>query len=282
MNSKSSQLRASLSSTKRIVIKIGTRVLVNEHGNPDRVRIENLVSQMARLQAEGREITLVTSGAIGAGMEALGLATKPTVLAELQMAAAVGQCRLMSIYEQFFLASGICVGQVLLTYDDFKNTTRNYNAKMTMLALLKRRVVPIINENDVVAVEEIKVGDNDVLAAFVTQLIDAELLVLLSTTDGLMDTSGENSVKIPYVPAVTARELGFVGIKESELSTGGMASKLQAAQLAVSSGALAVIADGREKDAILRVVAGEEVGTLIGVAGKGGDNGPIQSNEVRQ
>ena len=248
----------------RVVVKVGTRVLVNSKGMPDERRIAALVKGVAALRHAGKEVVLVTSGAIGSGMEALGLTVRPKTLPELQMAAAVGQCRLMSVYQRLFAAEKVCVGQVLLTYDDLRNRLRHLNARNTMLALLRNGVVPIVNENDVVSVDEIKVGDNDVLAALVTTLIQGELLILLSTTNGLKDISKRPAKRISFVENVTERELKLVGAKGSDLSTGGMGSKLRAAQLVVENGGHVIIADGRTPRGVASIFEGRDVGTLFG------------------
>lgn len=256
--------RQILAGANRIVVKVGTRVLVNEQGTPEQRRLSALVADLAALHESGREVVLVTSGAIGSGMEALGLTERPKKLAELQMAAAVGQGRLMSQYERLFARRKMKVGQVLLTYDDLRDRGRHLNARNTMMSLLRHRVLPIVNENDVVSVDEIKVGDNDVLAALVASLIGADALVLLSTTDGLKARHCTKNVRVPWVEAVTEAELRHVFGKESALSTGGMASKLSAAQLALDGGAVAAIADGRMPRVLRRIFAGEDLGTFFG------------------
>jgi len=209
---------------------------------------------------------LVTSGAIGAGMEALKLSSRPKTLPDLQMAAAVGQTRLMALYQSLFAKEGITIGQVLLTNEDLRSRARHLNARNTLFALLRNRIIPVVNENDTVTVDEIKFGDNDVLAALVSSLLSAELLVLMSSTNGLQKRSKTKNVRVSYIEGVTERELALAFGKGSELSVGGMASKLQAAQMAVHSGALALIIDGRKERALLRAVSGENLGTLIGKA----------------
>lgn len=273
---------------QRIVVKVGTLSLVDRSGRPQPARLKNLVDQLATAQSQGKEVVLVTSGAIGAGMQALGIKTRPRELAELQMCAAVGQSRLMEMYSTLFAKRGIVVGQILLTYDDLQNRSRHLNAQSTITRLLEQKVIPIVNENDVVANDEIKVGDNDVLASLVTALIKADLLIMLSTTDGLQKmpaekssrekatiekgtrkkTFGESSqitnTRIRELSAITESELALAFGKGSSLSTGGMASKLRAAQVAVRSGAFVAIGDGRKSDTISRILAGKDVGTAIG------------------
>jgi glutamate 5-kinase len=228
-------------------------------------RIRQLVREIAKLRRSGKQVILVTSGAIATGMEALGLRKRPTNLPELQMAAAVGQVRLMTLYDRCFGAEGCRIGQVLLTHSDLQHRVRHLNARNTMMVLLRNGIIPIINENDVVAVDEIKFGDNDILGSLVTVLIDAELLVLLSTTDGLrVPISSGRTRRVPYLENVTREALALAWGKGSDLSLGGMASKLKAAQTAVDAGAQVVIADGRKAHIIDQVISGRDVGTLIG------------------
>jgi glutamate 5-kinase len=224
-----------------------------------------LVREIAKLRREGKEVVLVSSGAIAAGVEALGLKKRPSELPALQMAAAVGQVRLMSLYDKFFRAERCRIGQVLLTHADLQHRTRHLNARNTMMILLRSGIIPIINENDVVAVDEIKFGDNDILASLVTVLIDGDLLLLLSTTDGLRaPASPKGTKRVRYLEGVTPEALALASGKGSEFSLGGMASKLQSAQCAADVGAQVVIADGRKRGIISSVIAGEDVGTLIG------------------
>lgn len=259
------EARQALRQARRVVVKVGTRVLVDERGRPDERRLSALVSGIAGLRQDDRELVLVSSGAIAAGLEGLGLTERPRALPELQMAAAVGQSRLMERYAELFGKRGLTIGQVLLTHDDLEHRRRHLNARNTMLALLRRGIIPIVNENDVVAVDEIRFGDNDQLAALVALLIDAPLLVLLTSVDGLQERrEGQEPQRIPSLAAVTEAALGLTWGKDSALSTGGMASKLQAAQVAAEADARVVIADGRAPDVLARILAGEDVGTLIG------------------
>ncbi|MFQ5708278.1 MAG: glutamate 5-kinase, partial [bacterium] len=219
------------------------------------------------LRRAGKEVVLVSSGAIAAGVEALGLKNRPNNLPQLQMAAAVGQVRLMSAYDRLFSTEPCSIGQVLLTHDDLTNRTRHLNARNTMMQLLRQGVIPIVNENDVVSVDEIKFGDNDILAALVAILIEADLLLLLTTTDGLRAPyRATKTRRVPYLESVTRETLALAAGKSSEFSLGGMASKLQSAQTAVTVGARVVIADGRKTRVIERILAGEDTGTLIGHA----------------
>ncbi len=260
--------REQIAQAKRIVVKVGTRILTAANGKLESRRISGLVSQMAALRAEGRDIILVTSGAVGSGMEALGLTRRPKAVADLQMAAAVGQSRLMARYDLLFRKKGCLVGQVLLTYDDLGNRRRHLNIRNTMLNLLRHGIIPIVNENDVVATDELKIGDNDVIASRVALLVDADLLILLTSTDGLRaPAKGRRTQRIPHLERVTHSALALAKGKTGELSTGGMSSKLQSAQVALSGGALVVIADGRKPGVLREVLQGKDVGTLIGKAG---------------
>jgi glutamate 5-kinase len=256
--------RNALTKSKRLVVKIGSRILVERTGKPDLQRIKALVEEIAKLRQSNKEIVIVSSGAIAAGMEKLGIEMRPQNLPQLQMAAAVGQVRLMSYYDRFFTAEGCKVGQVLVTHDDLKNRTRHLNARNTILELLREKIIPIINENDVVSVDEIKFGDNDILAALVTVLIEAEALLLLTTTDGLHNDYGmPNSQRIAFLSAINRDILGIEKGKGSNLALGGMKSKLQSAAVANHIGARVVIADGRKKGIISKVLQGEDTGTLI-------------------
>lgn len=256
--------REFLPEARRIVVKIGTRVIAQKSGRPDMLPLKGLVKQIAALHRQGYEILLVSSGAVGAGVEALGMKTRPTSVPDLQMCAAVGQARLMAHYEALFLAEKITIGQVLLTHSDFQHRIRFANAKRTMEHMIRHSVIPIINENDVVADEEIKadlsLGDNDYLAALVVKLVRADLLVILSTVDGVLDASGKRVRCIENLSDAFALVNPDVA---GGLSKGGMGSKLRAAQLAVKAGCSVVIACGRNKKVLTDAVAGKDTGTLI-------------------
>ena len=252
--------RDALKEAKRIVVKAGSKVLVQSTGRPDKRRLGLLVDELAQFQNEGGEVAFVSSGAVGAGLEALGMKTRPKAMPDLQMAAAVGQIRLMSVYDELFTQNKCQIGQVLLTHDTLKHRERHLNARNTLLNLITNRIVPIINENDAISTEEIKFGDNDVLAALVAILIDADALVLLSTTDGLRD---ENNRRVSFIEEVDDDVLGLVADKQDHLSTGGMASKLQSAQIAAHNGIPVVIANGRKTGALTRIFQGLDEGTLL-------------------
>ncbi len=257
--------RTSLAAARRVVVKIGSRVLVQRTGRPDTRRMRELVRQIAALHKEGREVVLVSSGAVGAGMEALGMKRRPTNVPDLQMAAAVGQSRLMATYDELFADHDITIGQVLLTHSDLNHRVRHLNARNTMLNLLHHRIVPIVNENDVVAVDEIKFGDNDLLASLVAIMMEAGALALLTTVDGFRlphGTTGRTR-RASILAGVDKKTLAHAIGKGSDLSTGGMASKLQSAGMALTTGIPVVIANGRTDDIISRAMRGDDVGTFI-------------------
>jgi len=257
--------RSRLTAAKRVVIKFGTRVLVDNRGRPNPARIQAIVDQVSQMVKEGREVVLVSSGAVGAGLDPLGFAHRPTDLVSLQMAAAVGQTYLMRMYSERFEKKGIAAGQILLNHDDLKQRNRHLNARNALLGLLRKGVVPIVNENDVVSVDEIRLGDNDYLASLVSVLVDADALLLCTSVNGLRaPLSGNRTRRIDYLPNITEKELALVGGKGSELSTGGMATKLGAAQMANRAGAVSLILDGRKPDSLTRALAGEDIGTCIG------------------
>lgn len=259
------QYRRTLASAKRIVVKVGTRVLIGEDGAIDHQRIADLANQIAGLMHSDKEVVLVSSGAIGAGLQLLKMKTRPTSLPELQMAAAVGQTELLKVYGSYFSNEQCAISQVLLTHPDLKHRERHLNARNTMLKLLSHKILPIINENDVVSVDEIRVGDNDILSALVTVLIDADLLIILTTPDGLQKpVSTEKTERVAYLSSITDQAYALVTEKTEALSTGGMKTKLEAAQMVTKMGAMAVIASGKKDRSILRVIAGEDEGTLIG------------------
>jgi len=250
-----------------LVVKVGTRVLTHPDGRLDPERITRLAEQVHRVVATGRKVVLVSSGAVGAGMGRLGLRRRPDDLAHLQAVAAVGQSLLVEAYERAFAAHGYHAAQVLLTADDLNNRIRYLNARNTILTLLKLGAVPVINENDTVAVDELlyTFGDNDRLAAIVTNLIRAPLLVLLSDVEGLYDgdPADPNSRVIPVVRRLKADVLRLARDHSGGLGRGGMASKLEAARLVTGGGESVIIAGGNTPDVLPRIVSGELVGTLI-------------------
>jgi glutamate 5-kinase len=258
--------RDALSSVRRVVVKVGSGLVTAPGQGPIEAQIAWLAADLASLVREGREVVLVSSGAIATGMARLGLAARPRSIPEKQAAAAVGQSALMWHYEQAFTRYGIAVGQVLLTGQDISDRSRYLNARNTLLALLAFRVLPIINENDTVAVDEIKVGDNDNLAALVAQLIDADLLILLTDVDGLYTGDPRRDPtarRIETVEAVTEDIQRLAFDQATEVSVGGMHTKLEAAQKANASGIPMVIASGQDQGMLTRVLGGEVVGTYF-------------------
>ncbi len=257
---------------RRIVVKIGSRVLVQKNGRPDVRRMRALTRQIADLRKQGYEVVVVTSGAIGAGMQALRMCERPTSLPDLQMAAAVGQTRLMSKYGEMFSSYGYKVGQVLLTHQDFHHKIRLSNARRTIENMLRKGVIPIVNENDVVADEEIRadlaLGDNDLLASLLVKLIRSDLLVMLTTVDGLRRPGKSGHTRrIRYVETVNRKTFELVGPGKSSLSKGGMYSKLKAAQAAAKVGCSVIIANGRQDQVLKKIMRGEDTGTIVLASG---------------
>ena len=256
--------RESLKTAGRIVVKLGTGVLTNSRKQLDLAQVEQLVAQIAAQCNAGREIVLVTSGAVGAGMGALGCGKRPTELAELQACAAVGQSRLMTAYEKLFSKFELNVAQVLLTHEDLQHHERHLNARNTLVTLLGRGVVPIINENDAVSFTELKFGDNDKLSALVACLLPADLLVVLTTVDGVIENFGKaNPTTLSTVAHVDERIEKLAGGTDSATAVGGMASKIQAAKVVARSGIPLVIASGKKKGVLAAILSGDEEGTLF-------------------
>ena len=256
--------RNSLKSAARVVVKLGTGVLTDTRKLIDPHQLEQLVAQVAALRKSGREIVLVTSGAVGAGMGALGYEMRPTDLAEKQACAAVGQSRLMAAYDKLFAIHGLVVAQVLLTHEDLEHHERHLNARNTLVTLLQRGVIPIINENDAVSFTEIKFGDNDKLSALVASLLPADLLVILTTVDGVIENFGaKNARLLPVIEHINAAVEKMAGGTTSETAVGGMKSKIDAAKIVIRSGIPLVIASGKKKDALVKVANGEDEGTLF-------------------
>lgn len=256
---------AILARARRLVVKIGSGVLSGAEGL-NRPRIDALVGEVADLHAAGREVVVVTSGAVAAGVTRLGLAQRPRTIPHKQAAAAVGQIGVMAVYEAAFAARAIRVAQVLLTRDDLSSRRRYLNAKHAMMALLEWRVVPIVNENDTVVVEEIKLGDNDNLSALVATLVEADLLVILSDVRGLHTADPRRASDARLVPLVSAvtPEVETMAGSGGPLGTGGMATKLAAAKKASASGIPTVIADGTAPGVLAAVTdPGHEIGTLV-------------------
>ncbi len=261
-------LRQEIAATaSTIVVKVGTRVLTRKDGRLNPQRVKQLTEQVHQVLGMGRKVVLVSSGAVGAGMGRLGLKRRPDDLAQLQAVAAVGQSVLVEAYERSLRTHGHHAAQVLLTAEDLEHRTRYLNARNTILTLVEMGAVPVINENDTVAVDELQTtfGDNDRLAAIVTNLIQAPLLVLLSDVDGLYDGDPQqpDSRLIPTVRRLDASIFALAKDRADGLGRGGMASKLEAARLVTAGGENVIIASGRAPDILTRILAGEPVGTLL-------------------
>jgi glutamate 5-kinase len=255
-----------LKKVRRIVIKIGSRVVTGGGSGPDRNFLLSLAGEVSRLRNQGREVVIVSSGAVASGAEELGLADRQKTIPQKQAAAAVGQSRLMQAYEAAFSQKELKVAQILLTRDDLSNRQRFLNARSTLDTLLAFGIVPIINENDTVVVEEIKFGDNDNLSALVTNLIEANLLAIMTDIDGFFDSdphSNSEAKLVPLVRAITREIEGAAGGSGSSVGTGGMATKIAAAKKANQYGLPAIIINGRTPGTLTKAIAGEEVGTLF-------------------
>ncbi len=249
-----------------VVVKVGTNVLTGPDGTLDRGRVRALADQVLRLRSAGRKIVLVSSGAIGAGVGQLGLGKRPTDLRHLQACAAVGQSVLMRAYQEALAVHGVHPAQILLTAGDFDHRARYLNVRNTILSLLEWDCLPVINENDTVSVAEIRFGDNDHLAAMVTNSLQAPLLILLTNVDGLYsaDPATDPAAELlTTVPVIDGAVTGFAGPTKSILGSGGMGSKLKAARLVTASGESVIIANGATPDILDRIFAAEPVGTLF-------------------
>ena len=256
--------RASLKETSRLVVKLGTGILTSRSKQIDPAQVEQLVAQVAAQRGAGREVVVVSSGAVGAGMGALGLAKRPTDLSDLQACAAVGQSRLMSTYSELFARHNLPVAQVLLTHDDLEHRDRHLNARNTLVSLLDKGVVPIVNENDAVSYTELKFGDNDWLAALVACLLPADLLVVLTTVDGLVENFGKKNPRtLPVVETIDANIKKLAGGTLSATAIGGMEAKLRAAAMTARTGIPMVIASGKKKRVLANLLDGRDEGTFF-------------------
>ncbi|MEN8168647.1 MAG: glutamate 5-kinase [Pseudomonadota bacterium] len=258
--------RQNITKTRRWVVKIGSALLTNDGRGLNQQGIASWVEQLAALRQQGHELVLVSSGAVAEGMSRLGWTTRPHALHEQQAAAAVGQMGLVQAYESCFQRHDMHTAQVLLTHDDLSNRSRYINARSTLRTLLDLGVVPIVNENDTVVTDEIRFGDNDTLGALVANLIEAELLVILTDQDGLCDRDPRQhaDARLIHEISVNASELEEMASSSGgSLGRGGMLTKVRAARLAARSGSATVIAAGREEKVLQRIAAGEELGTLF-------------------
>jgi glutamate 5-kinase len=255
-----------IASAKVLVVKVGSSLVTREGRGVDAEAIARWAAQVAKLRQGGKQVVLVSSGAIVEGMQRLGWAKRPHSMHELQAAAAVGQMGLVQAYESSFRSHGLHTAQVLLTHADLADRQRYLNARSTLRTLLDLGVVPVINENDTVVTDEIKFGDNDTLAALVTNLIEADALIILTDQPGLYESDprkNTGAVLVAQADADDPKLEAMAGGSGSALAKGGMLTKVQAARRAARSGAHTVIASGREPDALLRIAQGERLGTLL-------------------
>jgi len=259
------QNRTDIKQTQNWVIKIGSALLTNDGAGLDVVAIQAWVEQMVALREAGIQITLVSSGAVAEGMQRLGLASRPHAVHELQAAAAVGQMGLVQCYESAFQKHDIHTAQILLTHEDTANRQRYINARSTLRTLHEMNVIPVVNENDTVVTDEIRFGDNDSLAALVSNLVDADLLVILTDQDGLFDADPRSNSDAKLVKQGDANDESLMALagEGSALGRGGMLTKLKAARLAAGSGTSTVIASGRCESVLQQIFSGEEIGTLL-------------------
>lgn len=255
---------------KRIVVKVGTSTLTHENGKANLRRMEELCKVLSDLRNSGKEIILVTSGAIGMGVGKLGLKARPTQTQMKQAVAAVGQCELMFMYDKLFGEYGSTVAQILLTGDVISNPISRGNVENTFEALLDMGIIPVVNENDTVAVDELegqRIGDNDNLSSIVAQIVKADLLVILTDIDALYDADPRThpqAKRIPYVEKVTPEIFALAGDAGSERGTGGMVTKLQAAQRAGEAGIACCIMCGDNPSSLYTLLDGKSIGTLFG------------------
>jgi glutamate 5-kinase len=258
--------RPDFSLRRRIIVKIGSALLTGGGRGLDKAAIAGWVEQMAKLRNAGKEIVLVSSGSVAEGMNRLGWKSRPKALHELQAAASVGQMGLVQTYESLFSSHGLHTAQILLTHDDLSERQRYLNARSTLTTLLRLGAVPIINENDTVATEEIRFGDNDTLGAMVANALEADLLIILTDQAGLFDSdpSLNPAAKLIHQASIDDPGLGrMVGESRSGLGRGGMITKLRAARLAARSGTATLIASGKEPQVISRILGGEPLGTFL-------------------
>jgi glutamate 5-kinase len=258
--------RETIGKARRIVVKVGSSILASVEKGLHQDVFSHLAKELSELKRQGYEIVLVSSGAVAAGMEKLGYKTRPHSITQKQATAAVGQTRLMNVYESHFSRYQQMVAQVLLTNDDLSHRHRFLNARNTLLTLLELGIIPIINENDTVVVDEIKVGDNDNLSALITNLIEADLLIILTNIEGLCDAdprTNPGAQCIHLVEDIDADLSAIAGETASEMCVGGMVSKIQASRKVARFGIPTVLACGTKKDVLHNVLKGKEIGTLI-------------------
>ena len=258
--------RNEIKNAVRVVVKIGTSTLTYNNGKLNLFRIEKLVRELADLANQGKEIILVTSGAVGAGLDRLGSTERPKTIPEKQAVAAIGQGILMHMYEKLFAEYGQIVAQVLLTRENSVKHKLYINSRNTLLTLLKMGVIPVINENDAIAIDELKIGDNDTLSATVATIVDADLLIILSDIEGVFTANPQNDPTaqlIEEITDITPEIEELAGGAGSKLGTGGMYTKIQAAKIAVNAGVTMVIASGALEGVVRNILSGENIGTIF-------------------
>ena len=258
--------RTTLADTRRWVIKIGSSLITNDGRGLDHAAIATWAEQIARLRESGKQIVLVSSGAVAEGMSRMGWTKRPHALHELQAAAAIGQMGLVQAYEHHFQGHGLHAAQVLLTHEDLADRRRYLNARSTLQSLLDLGVIPVVNENDTVATDEIRFGDNDTLGALVANLVVADLLVILTDQQGVYDSDPRKHADAELIHEAAAEDprlLEMAGPSGTLVGSGGMTTKITAAQRAARSGAATLIASGREPGVLMRVAEGERLGTLL-------------------
>jgi glutamate 5-kinase len=258
-------MRDSIKQAKRWVVKVGSSLVTNDGRGLDLSAIEDWAGQLVAMQKLGIQVVLVSSGAVAEGVARLELKSRPKQVQLQQAAAAVGQMGLIQAYESSFMRHGVHAAQILLSHDDLSDRTRYLNARSTLTTLLEMGVIPVVNENDTVATAELCFGDNDTLAALVANLIDADVMVILTDQEGLFDADPRNNTSAKLVASASATDasLSAMAGKGSSLGRGGMVTKITAAKLASRSGTSTLIANGREQQILSRLLAGEEIGTLL-------------------
>lgn len=263
---KSSEFKSLVADAAVIVVKVGSSLVTNNGNGLDKSAIAAWAGQIAALAQQGKQIVLVSSGAVAEGMQRLGWKKRPTAVNELQAAAAVGQMGLVQMYESCFAKHQLHTAQVLLTHDDLADRKRYLNARTTLRTLLDMKVIPIINENDTVVTDEIRFGDNDTLGSLVANLIEADTLIILTDQQGLYSADPRSNPEAKFISFATAGDAALeqmAGGAGTSIGTGGMLTKILAAKRAARSGAHTVIASGREKDVLVRLSAGEAIGTHL-------------------
>ena len=259
-------MRTALASARSIVVKVGSSLVTNRGQGLDRAALARWAEQIAELRRAGRTVVLVSSGAVAEGMQRLGWKQRPHAVHDLQAAAAIGQMGLIQVYESCFRDHGLLTSQILLTHEDLADRKRYLNARSTLRTLLALGVIPVINENDTVATDEIRFGDNDTLAALVTNLVEADALLILTDQAGLYSADPRADAQARFIPEARADDAELetmAGGSGSAIGRGGMVTKIRAAQRAARSGAHTVIASGQEEQVLVRLAAGEAIGTLL-------------------